>query len=88
MRNRNTIFRKKDTFADYCDRWMAANRNCLKVSSQVKYNFDLENHIKPFFGACRPSAITSGMVDSFTQMLLHEKKLSTKTSLSILTVPS
>ncbi|MCI8506281.1 MAG: site-specific integrase [Lachnospiraceae bacterium] len=84
MRNRNMFFRRKETFADYCDQWMEANRGCLKMSSQVKYSFELKNHIKPFFGARRPSGITPEMVDSFTQMLLHEKSLSVKTVRNIL----
>lgn len=80
------IGQKEDTFDDYCDRWMASNQKCLKMSSLVKYGTDIENHIKPFFGNRLPSDITSETVDAFTQVLLVEKKLSVKTVRNILTL--
>lgn len=72
------------TFDYYCDKWLMANRTRLKESSYQKYRFDIENHIKPFFGKRLPHELTSEMVDDFTYMLLHEKRLSAKTVRNIL----
>ena len=69
----------ESTFGDFCDSWLAANRAGLKLSSHAKYRTDLCNHLKPYFGARLPREITPEMLDGFTQMLLHDKKLSPKT---------
>lgn len=74
------------TFACYCDSWLSANDACLKLSSHIKYEGSLEKHIKPYFGAKRPSDITSGEVEEFTRMLLQERGLAPGTVRSILTL--
>lgn len=73
-----------NSFGDFCDSWLAANRAGLKLSSYAKYRTDMCNHLKPYFGARLPQEITPEMLDDFTQMLLHEKKLSPKTVRDIL----
>ena len=102
MKQKNNIFSREDktfrggcgekgndgnqTFAYFCDSWLSANDACLKVSSLIKYESDIENHIKPFFGVKRPSDITSEEVDVFTKMLLYRQGLSPKTVRNILTL--
>lgn len=91
MAKKTTIYQRKSeqenaVFGYYCDKWLAANKARLKESSYQKYRKDMENHIKPFWGECLPSEIVSEMVDRFTDMLLHEKKLSAKTVRDILTL--
>lgn len=77
---------RKRTFAEYCDDWLTISGTRLKVSSLAKYRVDIENHIKPFFGGELPCQITSEKVDHFTQILLYEKNLSSKTVRDILTL--
>lgn len=81
---KEAALRKEQMFADYCNHWLAVNSTRLKASSCAKYRGDIENHIKPFFGDRYPHEITSEKVDDFTQVLLHEKKLSAKTTRDIL----
>ncbi len=69
----------QNSFAYYCDSWLATNRSCLKASSYAKYRTDMRNHLKPYFGTRLPREITSELVDDFAQMLLQDKKLSPKT---------
>lgn len=71
-------------FADYCDGWLHAKSAGVKISSLAKYERDVENHIKPFFGGRRMADISSGDVEAFSQMLLHKQKLSPATVRSIL----
>lgn len=77
---------KEPAFSHYCDKWLFTNKPRLKASSYEKYNANINKHIKPFFGDRLPREITSEEIDSFTQMLLYEKKLSVKTVHSILTL--
>lgn len=72
------------TFAYYCDSWLSANCTCLKISSLIKYERDIEKHIIPFFGMKQLCEITSEDVSAFTKMLLYERELSPKTVRNIL----
>lgn len=72
------------TFAYYCTNWLSANCTCLKVSSLIKYERDMEKHIIPFFGRDRPCEISSEKVTAFTKLLLEERGLSPKTVRNIL----
>lgn len=76
--------REAYTFSHYCDSWLAVNAARLKPSSRARYQMDIENHIKPFFGTLQPYRIASETVDLFTQLLLQEKGLSPKTVRDIL----
>lgn len=87
------IFRRKvggreddtgNTISCLCDGWLYTNRTRLKPSSCAKYRTDIENHIKPYFGARQPRDILPEEVDAFTRMLLDEKNLSPLTVRSIL----
>ena len=66
-------------FCEFCDEWLSACRNRVKLSTFITYTTAVEKHIKPYFGGHPPADITSDMVDSFTELLLNEKKLSPKT---------
>ena len=72
------------TFAYYCNSWLSANCTCLKISSFIKYERDIEKHIIPFFGSDLPCEITSEKVTAFTKMLLQERGLSPRTVRNIL----
>lgn len=74
------------TFAGYCDGWLKGKALSIKTSSLIKYERDMENHIKPFFGGRMPGNITSGDVEAFTQMLLEEQHLAPCTVRGILVV--
>lgn len=74
------------TFADYCEDWLTAKSSRLKASSCAKYRAEMDNHIKPYFNNKQPCEITVEEIDAFTQMLLYEKGLSTKTVRAVLTL--
>lgn len=71
-------------FAYYCNNWLSANSACLKTSSLLKYERDIEKHIIPFFGSDKPGDITSEKVTAFTRRLLYRKELAPKTARGIL----
>ena len=68
------------SFGSYCDEWMTVNRSKVKESTFVKYNSAFENHIKPYFGGCKPEEITSEMTADFVNQIIHTKGLSAKTA--------
>lgn len=67
-------------FGAYCDEWLNVNRSKVKESTFVKYHSAFENHIKPFFGGCKPEEITSEMTADFVNQIIHTKRLSAKTA--------
>ena len=67
-------------FGTYCDEWLTVNRNNVKESTFVKYQSSFENHIKPYFGGCKPEEITSEMTADFVNQIIHTKGLSAKTA--------
>ena len=75
---------KKSSFAKsfgaYCDEWLAVNRNIVKESTLVKYYSAIENHIKPYFGRYQPEKITTEQTADFVNMIIHTKRLSSKTA--------
>lgn len=66
-------------FGYYCDQWLAQRRGNVKESTYIKYSTALERHIKPKLGGCLPLAITTGLIEEFTQELLFEEELAPKT---------
>ena len=81
----NTCVERKNSgsvklFGDYCDEWLCMNRSKVKESTVVKYQSAFKNHIKPFFGGCKPEAITSEMTAEFVDQIIHTKRLSPKTA--------
>jgi len=66
-------------FSFYCDEWLQTRKNHLKESTYVKYTTTLNRHIKPKLGACFPAAITTSLIEAFSNELLYEEELSPKT---------
>ena len=83
-KNKNVFQREEITMSYYCDNWLFMNSSRLKKSSLAKYGMVIENHIKPYFGQWLPSEIMPEEINIFSQMLLNEKKLSSKTVRNIL----
>ncbi len=86
--NGEVIPEKKATcrFSYYCDEWLWLGKNRLKESTYVKYEAVLACHIKPKLGGCMPAAITTEMVEAFTNELLHQEHLAPKTVKDVLVV--
>lgn len=66
-------------FSVYCDEWLVLNRLKVKESTYVKYYAMINNHIKPKLGGCFVAALTSFIIEEFSQELLFEEDLSPKT---------
>ncbi len=76
----------KRPFVFYCDEWLQINRNRIKESTYVKYNGILEKHIKPRLGGYLVQALSSLIVEQFSNDLLYIEELSPKTVKDILTL--
>lgn len=74
----------KKRFSVYCDEWLTLNRLKVKESTYVKYYSMINNHIKPKLGGCFVAALTSFIIEDFSQYLIFEKELSPKTVKDIL----
>lgn len=73
-------------FAFYCDEWLRNSKSRIKESTYIKYDTILECHIKPKFGACNPSMITTGALELFSNELLNKEAFAPKTVKDILVV--
>lgn len=73
-------------FGDWCDTWLRLGKRRLKESTYIKYSGFLRHYIQPELGWYTPDAITTERLDSFTTFLLHENRLSAKTTRDILVV--
>ncbi len=71
-------------FSVYCDEWLKLNRLKVKESTYVKYHVMINNHIKPKLGGCLVAALSSFVIEEFSQELLFEEDLSPKTVKDIL----
>lgn len=78
--------KSKCRFEYYCDEWLSTRKNRLKESTYVKYSTILELHIKKKIGNCYPMAINNHLIEGFTDDLLYEDMLATKTVKDILIV--
>ncbi len=78
--------RADQTFGYYCDCWLNGKSICLKASSIAKYQEEMKNHIKPFFGGMFPGEISSQDVDRFIRLLMDGKNLSSRSVQNILTL--
>lgn len=76
-------------FASYCNEWLSITRGRVKpatyVTTYVKYDSVLENHIKPLLGSYHPTALSTEIISRFSDILLAEKQLTPKTVRDILT---
>lgn len=70
----------------YCDEWLQLKRSCVKSSTYVKYLAIIEKHIKPRLGSFPISSFTSLVAEQFGYDLIHEQKLSVKSTRDALTV--
>ncbi len=55
---------KTKRFAFYCDRWLDLHKMQLKMSSYVKYQNGMENHIKPYWGELYLKDLTTEKISS------------------------
>lgn len=72
--------------SDCCDEWLQLKRSTIKQSTYVKYQTIIEQHIKPGLGSSQITSLTSLSVEQFSYDLIHQKKLSPKTTKDILIV--
>ena len=77
---------RRKRFSHYCDEWLRLNKIRVKESTYVKYNTTVEKHIKPKLGGCFIQALSTLLIEQFTQELLYEEELSPKTVKDILIV--
>ncbi len=73
-------------FSQYCDEWLRINKIRVKESTYVKYNTIVEKHIKCKLGGCFIQALSTLLIEQFTQELLYEEELAPKTVKDILIV--
>lgn len=81
----SNIAEKGEKFSFYCDCWLKLRSTQIKTSSYVKYQNGIEKHVKPYMGDLYLKDITTEKISAFSQYLLNEKKLSTKSVRDILT---
>ena len=73
-------------FSFYCDEWLRMRKPKVKESTYIKYDTALRKHIEPKLGGCFPIAMTTGLMDDFTEELLFEDELAPKTVHDVLVV--
>ncbi len=76
----------KITFSKFCDEWLILSRNRVKESTYVKYYAIVNKHVKPDLGNYAPAAINTIVIENFSNKLLMQEALSTKTVRDILAV--
>lgn len=81
-----TTISRKRRLAFYCDEWLRINRNRVKESTYAKYCSMLEKHVKPRLGGCLVQALSSVIIEQFSNDLLCEEELAPKTVKDILTM--
>lgn len=74
------------SFEDYAALWLSRKQQQIKTSTYQKYRNTLALHLIPFFGNDDLFEIDPTRMDAFIDLLLHEKKLSSKSIRDILTV--
>lgn len=77
---------RRKRFSFYCDEWLRLNKIRVKESTYVKYSTAIDKRIKPKLGGCFIEALSTFLVEEFTQELLYEDELSPKTVKDILIV--
>lgn len=67
--NQNRFTPKKDIpsekFGDLLDRWLESNRIKVKVSTENKYRYMVELHIKPLLGDYAISQLSTQIINDF-----------------------
>lgn len=77
---------KNRHFAYYCDEWLRSRKQIVRESTLVKYDTVVAKHIKPKLGGLLPLALTTAVIDDFSNKLLFEDGLSPKSVRDILVV--
>lgn len=78
--------RSRQRLSFYCGEWLRMKKLTVKESTYIKYDTILKRHILPKLGGCFPTAVTTGLIDTFARTLLYEDELAPKTVRDILTV--
>lgn len=76
--------RNVKNFSSYCNCWLELRSTQLKISSYVKYQNCIQNHMAPFLGKLHLEEITTETISAFSKYLLNEKGLSIKSVRDIL----
>lgn len=71
---------------EIANEWLEMNRHKVSESTYVKYCAVIKKHINSELGGLRAECLTEGRISEFTDMLLYEKGLSSKTVRDILTI--
>ena len=64
------VMEKKFSF--YCDCWLDLRSIQIKTSSYVKYQNEIEKHVKPYLGDLYLKDITTEKISAFSHDLLNE----------------
>lgn len=75
-------------FGNYCDEWLQINKIRIKESTYAKYSSIIDNHIKPVLGGCFIETLSETDIEKFTDSLLIDEALSSKTVKDILVLLS
>ena len=78
--------KEKNKFSNYCEEWLVLARNRVKESTYVKYFRVVHKHLIPELGRYAPEAISTILIESFSNKLLITDGLSPKTVKDILVV--
>lgn len=62
---RGALAPTRETFRDYAERWLADHTPRVEPSTAIDYGNSLRNHLIPFFGDRRVSAITTDLVREY-----------------------
>lgn len=73
-------------FAYYCEEWLLLRRNQVKESTYVHYMRIVRHHLLPAFGLIQPEKISTVMIEEFSNHLLKQEGLATKTVKDMLVV--
>lgn len=73
-------------FRNYCNEWLTINKYKIKESTYIKYLNIIEKHINPKLGNYCLKDLDSLIIEKFSQYLIEQEKLSSKTTKDILTV--
>lgn len=82
----NKFVQNEIHFSKYCEEWLLLKRNQVKESTYVKYTSALEKYIKPQLGNFSAQTLSINIIESFSNYLITEKRLSAKTVKDILNI--
>lgn len=86
LSGKKSLSKEKNKFSNYCDEWLVLARNRVKESTYVKYSGIVHKHLKPELGRYVPEAISTLLVENFSNKLLITNGLTAKTVKDVLVV--